>query len=138
MDANGEEIKRNEENRLKSLNVLKKAYNLLKSRSNWCFGSYARTKHGNECAPKNPLATNWCAIGALEKYSEKPYNVENSIAEDILTYCSRKIFNDKVERINDDKSVKNHVRHNRILKIYKMAILLIKSKEFKEWFNNGQ
>lgn len=49
-----------------------KAYELLSKRGSWTKGAYARTRLGELCGTKNPLAVKFCTIGALEKtYSNK-------------------------------------------------------------------
>ncbi len=44
-----------------------KAWQLFKSRKNWCQGTYARDKNGMEVDSQDSTAVSFCATGALRK-----------------------------------------------------------------------
>lgn len=51
---------------MKAIEVIRRAYELIKNPRHWTQNAYARDRHGSLVSPTNDAAHQWCAIGALE------------------------------------------------------------------------
>lgn len=105
------------------LNLLKKAYNLIKDKTNWITGAAAVNAENNEISPRSPKAAKFCAVGSLQKYSRNVYNaqirLDRKASELYPVSC--------LVSLNDGwylGSVKNKKRtcHSRILRVFRETI----------------
>jgi hypothetical protein len=54
-----------------TLTILQAAYKLIRVKSRWCQGGYARNKKGEKVVETSPKASQWCAVGACWKCKKK-------------------------------------------------------------------
>ncbi len=90
-----------------------KAWQLFKSKENWCRGRYAQDKNGNGVGSQDSTAVTFCAVGALRKvYKEgtQAYHDKCILLDDYITsktlYIGTTAWNDdKTQRWSKVKAV---------------------------------
>jgi hypothetical protein len=69
-----------QDDRPDAVTVARDARALIADRDRWTTGSYARTAIGTKCAPDDPRATRWCAIGARVARGAADREVSDAVA----------------------------------------------------------
>jgi hypothetical protein len=103
-----------------AVTVARDARALIVHPDRWTTGSYARTAIGTKCAPDDPLATRWCALGASYLALEGADPEVSDAVESALRRAVRELWGDgRPAAVNDEQG------HAAVLKMYDRAIELL-------------
>lgn len=93
--------------------LLKRAREKIAKPENWCQRAFAKDADGGICQTQSPIATCWCAIGALLAVRGDSYRglalIRLTKAANILGYAYASVLNDKTD-------------HETVLKMYDIAM----------------
>jgi hypothetical protein len=103
-----------------AVTVARDARALIVHPDRWTTGSYARTAIGTKCAPDDPLAVRWCAIGA--GVARGPADREVSYAVEVALYRAAREL--RGERWGP-AGVNDLLGHAAVLVMYDRAIELL-------------
>ena len=88
-----------------TIEILKKARELISDEKHWTKGVYARTVHSTPCAPIAEQAFCWCSVGAIAKIEGLPcttlgvqFSEQGSSAARLLATDHAPSWNDAPER----------------------------------------
>jgi hypothetical protein len=111
-----------QDDRPDAVTVARAARALIENRDRWTTGSYARTAIGTKCAPDDPRAARWCAIGArVARVARGAADREASDAVDVaLRRAAHELWADgSPATVNDRRG------HAAVLAMYDRAIELL-------------
>jgi hypothetical protein len=96
---------------------------LIANPDRWTTGSYARTAIGTKCAPDDPLAARWCALGARHIASEGAATEVSDAVESALRRAARELRDGgSPAAVNDRRG------HAAVLAMYDRAIELLEQE----------
>lgn len=99
-----------------TIEILKAARELIADPNRWCQDVYARDATGKDVVPDDPAACQWCALGAIERFSEPPSYALEAIAA-LIPDRSLPAARMQVPDVNDTDG------HAAVLEMFDAAIL---------------
>jgi hypothetical protein len=109
-----------QDDRPNAVTVARAARALIAHPDRWTTRSYARTAIGTKCAPDDPLAARWCALGARHLASEAVDPEVSDAVESALRRAAHELWAD-----GGPATVNDRHGHAAVLKMWDRAIELL-------------
>lgn len=109
---------------LTSKQILEESWARIENPAHWCTGEAARNKEGIVCAPNDPEATQWCAVGSLWVGTDDVFEWDDERREALrsLDSAAESMYNMKEAESAWATSINDNEGHQAVKQMYEIAI----------------